>query len=133
MDLGERPACQQFSFVVIGLFLEFVIQAAVSLRGTSAVLAVVQRFLPQIERMPSANGGQMWLLRIGLYEVMRAKEKAADWVWLVDHTVQIGSLKCLLVVGCRLEVWQAEPHPLEHGDLQVLALELVVTSTGAVV
>ena len=133
MDLGERPACQQFSFLVIGLFLEFVIQAAVSLRGTSAVLAVVQRFLPQIERMPSANGGQMWLLRIGLYEVMRAKEKADDWVWLVDHTVQIGSMKCLLVVGCRLEVWQAEPHPLEHGDLQVLALEPVVTSTGAVV
>ena len=69
-------------------------QAAVSLRGSSAVLAVMQGFLPQTERMPSANGGQMWLLRIGLYEVMRAKEPADDWVWLADHTVQIGALKC---------------------------------------
>ena len=133
LKVGERPACQQFPYLVIGLFLELVIQAAVSLRGSRAVLAVVQGLLPQIERLPSANGGQMWLLRIGLYEVVRVKEKADDWVWLADHTVQIGTLKCLLIVGCRLAVWQAQARPLEHGDLQVLALEPVATSPGDVV
>jgi len=68
-----------------------------------------------------------------LYEVTRPKEKADDWVWIMDHTVQIGKVKCLLVVGCRLQAWQAEPRPLAHDDLQVLALEPVQESNGAVV
>lgn len=75
----------------------------------------------------------MWLLRLGLYEVTRPKEKADDWIWLVDHTVQIGTTKCLLVVGCRLAVWQAQRRPLEHTDFAVLALEPVVQSDGSVV
>jgi hypothetical protein len=97
------------------------------------VLLIMQHLLPDVRRTPCANGGQMWLLRIGLYEVIRPKERADDWVWLVDHTVQIGTTKCLLVVGCRLSVWQANRRPLEHTDLEVLALEPVVQSDGEVV
>jgi hypothetical protein len=56
---------------------------------------------------PSANGGQFWLLRLGLYELQRPKEPADDWVWIIDHTVQTGHGKCFLVVGVRLSVWNA--------------------------
>ena len=133
MEFHERPAWQQYPFGVIRLFVEFVLHAAVSLRGASGVLVIIRFLLPDLERTPCANAGQMWLLRIGLYEVTRAKEKADDWVWLVDHTVQIGTTKCLLVVGCRLSVWQANRRPLEHTDLEVLALEPVVQSDGEVV
>jgi hypothetical protein len=133
MEFRERPAWQQYPYGVICLFVKFVLSAAVSLRGASAVLALIRELLPEVDRTPSANGGQMWLLRIGLYEVIRPKEQADDWVWIVDHTVQIGVVKCLLVVGCRLEVWQAERRALQHGDLQVLALEPVSGSDGRVV
>lgn len=116
---------------MIRLFVEFVLHAAVSLRGSSGVLRIVQPLLlPDLERTPCANAGQIWLLRLGLYEVTRPKEKAEDWVWLVDHTVQIGAMKCLLVVGCRLEHWLEQRRALEHTDLEVLALEPMVRSDG---
>lgn len=133
LEFQQRPAWQQYSFGVIRLFVEFVLHAAVSLRGASGVFVIIRHLLPDVQRTPCANGGQMWLLRIGLYEVTRPKEKADDWVWLVDHTVQIGTTKCLLVVGCRLAVWQANRRPLQHTDLEVLALEPVVQSDGEVV
>jgi hypothetical protein len=129
----ERPRSLHFSFGVIGLFVDFVVHAAVSLRGASAVLALLQQRFPEVSDSPCANAGQFWLLRIGLYELTRPKEKAADWVWLVDHTIQIGTMKCLLIVGCRLEAWQAQQRPLTHQDLQMLALEPVQESTGRLV
>jgi hypothetical protein len=88
---------------------------------------------PDLKRTPVANTGQMWLLRIGLHELTRPKEVADDWVWIIDHTVQIGTTKCLLIVGCRLSVWQAKHRPLEHRDLEMFALEPVEKSDGVTV
>jgi hypothetical protein len=120
--------------LLIGLFLQLTLYAPVSLRGTSQALAIVFAYLfgPRFA-IANANTGRLWLLRLGLYELTRPKEKADDWVWIVDHTIQISSLKCLLIVGCRLEVWQQQRKPLEHHDLQVLALEPVEKSNGEVV
>jgi hypothetical protein len=43
-----------------------------------------------------------WLTQIGLYKLTRAKEKANDWVYFVDNTIQVGKCKCLMIVGVRL-------------------------------
>ncbi len=129
----ERPRALHFSFGVIGLYVDFVVGAAVSLRGASAVLAILQQSFAEVSDAPCANTGQMWLLRIGLYELTRPKEKATDRMWIVDHTVQIGTTKCLLVVGVRLAVWQAQQRPLTYQDLEMLMLEPVQESNGAIV
>ena len=118
----------------IGLFLQLTLYAPVSLRGTSQALSLVFACLfgPRFA-IACANSGRLWLQRLGLYELTRPKEKADDWVWIVDHTIQISSVKCLLIVGCRLGVWQQKRQPLEHHDLQVLALEPVEKSSGEIV
>jgi hypothetical protein len=133
LPFDERPGGLHFAFGVIEIFLRLVMQAATSLRGGSGVLDIFQGLVPELERTPAPNTGQLWLLRIGLYEITRPKEKADDWVWILDHTIQIGKVKCLLVVGCRLQAWQAARRPLEHRDLQVLALEPVLESNGVIV
>lgn len=133
LPFDERPFGMQFAFGAIALFMRLVSEAAASLRGGSATLKIFQGLIPELDRAPSPNAGQLWLLRVGLYEITRPKEQAADWVWIMDHTVQIGAVKCLLVVGCRLGAWQAAPRPLEHHDLQVLALEPVLESNGEIV
>jgi len=115
------------------LYLNFVLDAACSFRAASAVLESLLDWLPGLSRRPAANTGQSWLLRIGLYELTRAKTPADDWVWIMDHTVQIGTTKCLLVVGCRLSAWRANERPLEHRDLEVFALEPVERSDGPTV
>ena len=73
----------------------------------------------------------MWLMRIGLYELIREKQQAEDWVWIVDHTVQIGNRKCLLVIGCRLsELKDGSP---DHHDFEVLMLEPVEKSNAEII
>lgn len=101
--------------------------------GASAVLKLVRPFLPGVIGVPSGECGQLWLLRIGLYEVTRAKEITDDRIWIVDHTVQIGIVKCLVILSCRLSWWQEKRGPLNHRDMEVLALEPVVKSDGEMV
>ncbi len=129
----QRPSNHHYSFGVIDLFVRLVLDAASTLRGASACLDLVRTFLPHMERVPTATCGQMWLLRIGLHELTREKENADDWIWIVDHTVQIGKVKCLVIVGCHQSQWQQQPRPLEHGDLQLLALQPVEQSDGPTV
>ena len=53
----------------------------------------------------------MWLLRLGLYELTRPKPKADDWVLIFDHTVQLGGMKALIIVGIRLSQWERATRP----------------------
>lgn len=121
------------------LFLKMLLSCAVGFRGAAAVLKVVSGLFPTDELAPSPNGGQMWLLRIGLHELSRHKEQTDDWVWIVDHTIQTGSVKCLAVVGVRLAAWEAKraaPGPsaaLEHHDLSAWMIEPVEKSDGLTV
>ena len=63
---------------------------------------------------------------------MRAKEQADDWVWIIDHTVQLGEEKCLLILGVRLSNLPADL-TLKHEDVEPIALYPVTSSTGEVV
>ena len=103
----RRAPHHSHSLGLIQLLLRLVLQCAVGFRGAAAVLKVASPLFPTDERAPSPNGGQMWLLRLGLYELSRPKEQADNWVWVVDHTIQIGRAKCLVVVGVRLSAWEA--------------------------
>jgi hypothetical protein len=83
---------------------------------------------------PTPQGGRLWLLRIGLFELQRPKEQADDWVWIVDHTVQLGTVKVLLIVGLRLSQWERQERgPLGHHDLQVVLMEPTEKSDGDLV
>lgn len=131
---NQLPKGHQFCIAQIALFLDLVLSARASLRGAAQSLELVlSRLFGPAPAIACANSGRLWLLRLGLYELTRPKQQADDWVWIVDHTIQISSVKCLLIVGCRLETWQQQRKPLEHHDLQVLALEPVETSSGEVV
>lgn len=129
----QRPAGHHYRLGEIGLFVEMVLAAAVSLRGAAAVLRLVSRWLPGSGRAPTATNGQNWILRLGLYALERPKEKADDWAWIIDHTIQLGPLKTLLVVGVRLSLWNGDRGPLGHQDLEVILMEPVARSTGEVV
>ena len=109
------------------------VEGACSLGGASAALRLMRDHLPGVLSAPTDDCGQMWLLRVGLYEVSRPKEKTHDRVWIVDHTIQIGVTKCLLIVSVRSSWWQNELRPLKHQDLEFLALEPMNSSTGEAV
>jgi hypothetical protein len=125
--------CHTFATDAIRWFLRFTLDAACSLRGAGAVMGLLQGRLPELDRAPAEGTGQLWLLRLGLYELQRPKEVANDWVWIMDHTVQIGTTKCLVIVGVRLSAWRAEERPLELRDLSAFEVTVVEKSDGAAV
>jgi len=130
----DRPRGHHFCFALIQLFVLLVLRAPTTIRGASGALCFFVRMLPQSpDASPSANCGSNWLLRLGLYELSRPLEQADDWVWIVDHSIHVGNVKCLLIVGCRLSVWRSQKRQLTHQDLNVLALEPAETSKSDVV
>jgi hypothetical protein len=128
--MSLRPANHTYSLSAIGLMVKMVLDGAVSFRACSAVVKLFREFLPPFPTAPAPNTAQSWLLRLGLHELQRPKEQAEDWVFLVDHTLQLGAWKCLLIVGIRQSSWEQIERPLTHQDLALLTLEPVAKSDG---
>lgn len=79
----------------------------------------------------SASTVRCWLMRLGLWALLRPLPRADDWVYLIDHTVQIGTTKGFAVVGFRLSEWP--DRCLEQGDLRLIELTAMEHSTAAAV
>lgn len=129
-ELQSVPASHQFSVGIIGLFLKFVLSAASSQRCAAGVLRLLGEVFPDWVRTPCPNTGRLWMLRIGLYALKAPKQQADDWVWIMDHTLQLGQFKCLVIVGVRLSEWNPDRGPLKHEDLKLLNLTPMKQSTG---
>ena len=99
------------------------------------VLTILHRFFPFSASIPSWSSHRLWLLRVGYYKLTRPKEIADDWVWIVDLTIQAGSMKCLTVLGLRRSAWDEtrKNKTLSHADVEPILLVPVEQSNGEVV
>jgi hypothetical protein len=133
-DWDTPVANHHYSLGQIGGALSLMLDCRGSLRGAALATGLINRLLGGEQEVPSPTSVRSWLLRIGLHQLQRPLEKARDWVWIVDHTVQIGELKCLIIVGFRLGVWQQqEDRTLAYEDVELIGLWPVRTSTGEIV
>lgn len=118
---------------VIDLALKLVLQAGNSLRGAVATLTLfVQQGLAWF-RVPCFSAIRSWLLRLGYHALMRPLDRSRPWVWLVDHTIQLGAQKILVILGCPLDQVPFGQRALQLADLQLVALVPMEKSNGAVV
>jgi hypothetical protein len=127
------PPHHQYSVGHVLLFTSLVLSDAASLRCASRAVKTLLSFLRLPLAAPSWFAGRLWLLRLGYYKLTRPKEQAADWVWIVDHTVQLGSEKCLLLLGIRLSALPPAGQCLRHEDVEPIDLLPVKKSNGQVV
>lgn len=107
---------------MISLCLRLVLEAGVSLRGVPRVLAVIAEGFGLTLEIPHWTTGRLWLMRLGHAELTMPLESADDWVWLADHSVQIGDEKCLAIVGIRQSDLPKPGECLGHHDLHLIAL-----------
>src|ERR1022692_2939146 len=122
LDLDEEPSgVHGYAVGVQCLFLRLVLEG-VSLRCVPRVLAIVSAALGMSLPIPHWTTGRLWLLRLGHALLTMALPKADDWAWLVDHTVQIGQEKCLVILGIRLRDLPEQGECLQHTDLHLVAL-----------
>jgi hypothetical protein len=130
---GEIVRQHQYSVPQVLVVISLVVSAATSLRGAGRALGVLQECSGLVPASPSWSSTRLWLLRVGYYKLTRAKEQAEDWVWIVDHVVQMGQERCLLIVGIRLSALPAEGGYLTHADLEPIAICPVTQSNGEIV
>lgn len=95
----------------------------IGLRTTAAALRIVFAWLGCDQRVPHWTSIRGWLLRLGVAALTTPVPKADDWVWMADHSNQIGPEKVLAVLAVRAAQWPAPGTPLTHADVRVLAVE----------
>lgn len=136
---GQRVQHHSHSLGLMQVSLEMTL-SAIGLRPAARALKIVAPCLPGA-RFPSANTIQLWLFRFGLAQLNRPKEIADDWIWLIDHTIQTGNGKCLVVLGIRSSDWNRKREAflaenptgkfsLCYEDLVPFLIKRVNTSTG---
>lgn len=74
--------------------------------------------------VPSHTVIQNWVLRYGLHMLESSKEKRDDWIYVLDHTIEFGQKKCLLVIGITLEDFQKNNCKVRHEDAEVLVIDI---------
>jgi len=132
-DLEVHVARQQFPLGVIASSLGLVLRAGTRLRRVAADLGLNFGWWGVEARAASYYSMRLWLLRLGLYQLNRPKEQADDWMWMVDHTLQMGDRKCLIIVGIRQSAWDSENRVLSYEDVDLIDLQPVTESDGKVV
>ena len=94
------------------------------MRGAAAGFALIAQRLALNIDTPSCSASRSWLLRVGCYALIRPLPRG-EWVWLIDHTVQIGAAKLLVIVGCLLSDIPFGERALQRSDLQLVHLALM--------
>jgi hypothetical protein len=102
--------------------LQLVLQAGVSLRAAPRVMATVSEALGLALPTPHWTTGRLWLLRMGHRMLAVEKVEADNWAWLIDHSVQIGQDKCLVILGILLCDLPERGQSLRLEDMKLIDL-----------
>jgi hypothetical protein len=78
--------------------------------------------VPSPAGTPRATTIRSWVLRLGYAQLTRPLSHEHRWAWLVDHTLQIGSTKLLVIVGVPLDQVPFGVRPLRLADLHLVAM-----------
>ncbi len=119
----------------MSLFIHLVLSASASLRCASQALGLFLSYVPPSLSLsaPSWGCGRFWVLRLGYYKLMRPKDIADDWVWIVDHSTQLDTLKCLVILGVRLSCLPVPLRSLRYEDMEPIEVLPVKKSNGEIV
>jgi hypothetical protein len=110
----------KFGFRMIGLAVN--LARVVGLRPTERVLKIVWEWLGVKQPLPAWTTIRTWLLRVGVATLREPIEAADDWVWMSDHSNQIGPEKALVVLGVRASQLPPPGETLKHKDVHLLTV-----------
>ncbi len=113
--------------------MELVLHAGASCHGAAATLGVFVRHGYLSGPAPATSTVRAWLLRLGCARLQCPLPQDRPWVWLMDHTLQIGPHKLFVIAGCLLDTVPFGQRPLGLADLELIALVPMTTSNQQVI
>jgi hypothetical protein len=123
-----RLANHRHPLAVMRLGLQLYLHAGLGCRGVGAVLRLLAGRLPP--GVPAATTVLNWCCRLGLGVLRRALPRHDDWIFVIDHTLALGALKCLVVLGIPASRLPETGYSPCHSDMTVLVVEVMANSTG---
>jgi hypothetical protein len=96
--------------------------ALTSLRGTRKCLNIFSDVFSTA--IPSHTAIQNWILQYGLCELMRPAQRRNDWIFILDHTIEFGQQKCLVILGITQEQLSKTDGPITHQQLRTLLIDI---------
>ncbi len=108
--------------------MELVLQYSLSMNSASKILPLMF----DLKRTPSINSGKSWMLKLGYYNLNKKLTIANDWIYIIDHSIQLGKEKLLLIIGVRAKDLPKD-RALKYEDMKIIDLQPVKSSTGAIV
>lgn len=141
--ISEKPKQHQYSLSQISISVNQIVESGNSFRGASKNWQIFvdnndeikQIFVSQ--KLPSYSVIRTWWSRLGLFELQREKEKRDDWIWIMDLTVELGTEKCLVILGIKEEkielIKRGLNKCLNHEDVEVLTIKIMSSTRGELI
>lgn len=95
----------------------------IGLRPAAACLKIVFDWLGIKARLPDWTTIRTWLMRVGVAAIEEPPERADDWIWMADHSNQIGPEKALVILGIRASQMPPPGVALTHQHMRVLMVQ----------
>jgi hypothetical protein len=95
----------------------------IGLRAVPDVLEMIFEWLEIDVPIPDWTTVRTWVMRVGVAAQTEPIEAADDWIWLVDHSNQIGPEKVLSVLGIQASKLPPPGQAVKHEDVRVLELQ----------
>ncbi len=117
---------------IISIILKNKLNTSVSFRALSLSFGIYISSLNLQCKQPTHTTLLNWVHKIGYYELTKKKEKADDWVIILDESIQLGQDKVLVIFGIR-EKNIDFTRPLQFQDLVPLREITKMKWTGEII
>lgn len=94
----------------------------VGFRGAERTLEIMFEWLGVKQKIPHWTAIRTWLQRIGVAALHAPLERADDWIWMVDHSNQIGAEKVLVALAIRASQLPPPGETLKHENVRLLTV-----------
>lgn len=122
LGLPDDPPLPHHSYGAKMIALSVNLSQVVGLRAAETALRTFFEWLGVKVEIPHWTTIRSWLCRCGVALLEEPLEAADDWIWVVDHSNQIGPEKVLAILGIRGKHLPPQGQPLRHQDMRVLEL-----------
>jgi hypothetical protein len=99
-----------------------IVRSGIALRAVPRALQDTAAAWGHSGPIPHWTTVRLWMQRLGHAVLTAPKVHSEDWAWLVDHSVQIGQEKCLVILGIRLAALPPPGTAPAASDLELIAL-----------
>jgi hypothetical protein len=127
----SRAKGHHYPVEVVQLGIEQVTHSLNSLRGSQKTFELFSQHF--CLGAPSFSSIRHWLLRVGLYELKQRPVYEEDLIMMLDMTLELGTLKCLLILGLPVSRLAQTGFALGHQDVDVLEIAVLSGCTGEVI